>query len=212
MTTLTLLKARIADDLNRSDLTSQIAQAITDAINFWKPTRFFFNETRLATFNTTDGTSIYTSSEDADIPLFVKLDAVFINDGTHNHELQWVSPEEMEYLLDSQTSEGLPRAYTYFESSFRFYPIPDATYTVRPIGLIEKAAPASDDEASNVWMTEAFELIRCRAKLYLITHLDIDDKMTQIQLLSAAEQSALSKLRRESTKRAGGGRIVGTDF
>jgi hypothetical protein len=212
MTTLAVLKARVEDDLNRSDIDTQIGEAITDAINFWKPTRFYFNETRLATFNTADGTSIYTSSNDTDIPLFVKLDAVFINDGTNNHELQWVPPEEMEYLLDSQTSEGLPRAYTYFESSFRFYPIPDATYTVRPIGLIEKAAPASDDEASNVWMTEAFELIRCRAKLYLITHLDIDDKMTQIQLLSAAEQSALSKLRRESTKRAGGGRIVGTDF
>jgi hypothetical protein len=212
MTTLAILKARIEDDLNRSDIDTQIGEAITDAINFWKPTRFYFNETRSSTFATVASTSTYTTSEDADIPLFVKLDAVFLNDGTNNHELTWYPPEEMEYLLDSNASSTRPYAYTYFETSFRLYPVPDAVYTVRPIGLIEKAAPASDGEASNVWMTEAFELIRCRAKLYLITHLDIDDKMTQIQLLSAAEQSALSKLRRESTKRAGGGRIVGTDF
>ena len=41
---------------------------------------------------------------------------------------------------------------------------PSVHYDIQFVGGIKTAAPASDAEAGNVWMTEAYELIRCRAK------------------------------------------------
>ena len=210
MTTKTILKARIADDLARSDLTVQIGEAIDDAINHYKEKRFFWNETRLATFVTVAGTSTYTSSEDADIPLFVELDAVMLNDGTNTYNLRLVTPEEIEGLLDSSASSGRPYNYSYYEESFRLYPIPDAVYTVRPIGLIEKAGPATDGEANNVWMLNAFELIRCKAKGLLAQHVIIDTELAAIAY--AAEQVAYQMLRRKSSKKQGGSGIEATSF
>ena len=209
MTTQTLLKARIADDLIRTDLTTQIGEAITDAITHYQSERFYFNTVRTATFATTANISVYTSSEDADIPLFVEIDDVFVNDGSNERRMKWESPASMQDLLGT-TSSGVPRCYSYFEESFRVYPVPNAAYTVRPIGLIEKAAPASDGEANNVWMVEAFELIRCRAKAYLAAHVMMDIELAQV--MTVAEDAALKRLRRQTAKKDYGGMIEATAF
>ena len=74
MTTLATLKSRIADDISRSDLTTQIANSITDAITYYQNRRFFFNETRSETFDTVAAQSLYRSSDDAAIPTFARLD------------------------------------------------------------------------------------------------------------------------------------------
>lgn len=210
MTTLTLLKSRIADDLDRTDLTSQIANAISDAIEHYKNERFYFNETRSSTFATVSAQSRYTSSDDADIPLWFELDAVFINDGTRELQLEPYDVIQMEYLLgQSSPGTGVPYAYSYYDRSFWLYPVPDSSsYTVRPLGVIEKAEPASDAESNNVWMTEAFELIRCRAKLYLAGHVINDSDLAS--RMAVAEDMALRKLRRETGKRISTGRITPT--
>ncbi len=210
MTTKSLLITRIADDLARADLTSQIGNAIDDAITHYQVQRFFFNETRLATFVTVAAQSTYTSSDDADVPLFIELDAVMLNDGTNNRELEHISPAEIEWLLDSAASSGRPNRYSYYEESFRLYPVPDIVYTIRPIGLISKAGPATDDEAGNVWMTKAFELIRSRAKLLLAGHVIIDPELAG--MMSVAEQQAYDKLRRQTSKKQSGGTIEATCF
>lgn len=210
MTTKALLKTRIADDLARADISTQIGEAIDDAINHYKEKRFFFSETRLATFVTVAAQSTYTSSDDTDVPLFVELDAVMLSDGTNTRELQYISPAEIEWLLDSSASSGRPNRYSYYEQSFRFYPIPDAVYTIRPIGLIEKAGPATDDEANNVWMTKAYELIRAKAKVLLAEHVIID--MELAGLMGVAEGKAYAKLRRETSKKQSGGMIEATEF
>lgn len=200
MTDLSTLKSRIADDLSRTDLTSQIANAINDAIAHFQNTPFYFNETRSSTFATVASQSTYTSSDDADIPKFADLDVVVLEDsGGESYDLTPYDIAEMESLLDNSASTGRPYAYLYHAQSFRLYPIPDAVYTVRPIGIIEKDAPATDGESGNVWMTEAFELIRCRAKMYLAVHLLRDDALAQMMVM--AEQNALANLNRKSAAR-----------
>lgn len=206
MTTLAALKARIVDDLNRSDLTTQIADAINDAIDFYEEQRFYFNETRASTFATVSAQSTYTSSDDADIPLWVALDAVYITDSnSETYELDPIDPVIIEAYLDNSASSGRPRVYSYYEQSFRFHPIPNAVFTVRPLGVIKKAAPATDSEASNVWMVDAFELIRCRAKAYLGLHVlrnpDLVVQMVGIDGNGGAAAQAHAKLRRETKKK-----------
>lgn len=211
MSTLTVLKATIADDINRSDLTSQIAAAITNAINHYQASRFFFNESRGLTFATVAAQSRYSSSDDTDIPKFVSIDAVFLIDSSSiAHELRWRDPVEMENLLDSSASSGRPHDYTYFANGFQFYPIPDAAYTIRPVGLVKVDEPATDAEANNAWMTSAAELIRCRAKAYLAVHVLKDPDMAM--LMQLAERDALSRLRSETNKKATSNTIRATQF
>ena len=211
MTTRTVMKAKITDDIARSDVASQIAESITSAIDHYQGQRFFFTETRGSTFATVADQSRYSSSDDTDIPLFVKLDAVFLIDSSSiAHELKYKTPVEMENLLDSTAGSGRPFAYTYFANGFQLYPIPDAAYTIRPVGVIKKAEPATDAEASNVWMNEGAELIRCRAKLYLAIHVLRNDKLAVVMKL--AETEALARLRRETTKKSASGVIQATAF
>lgn len=211
MTTLAVMKARIADDLARSDLTTQIATAISDAIEFYKPQRFFFNETRSSSFVTIAATSTYTSSSDADIGLWMDLDGVYLVDSSgYMDEMERFLPTDMELLLDASAPSGEPWAYTYFEQSFRLYPIPDAVYTVRPVGLIEKAAPATDGEANNVWMVHAYQLIKAHAMADLYTNVirQNDKASGQYQ----REEMELNRLRLKTGKNQGMGRIEATEF
>lgn len=211
MTTLATLKATIADDLARTDLTSQIASAINTAIEHYQDERFYFNETRSSTFVTVAAQSTYSSSDDPDIPKFARLDMVSLEDSSsEQHNLRQYGIKEMESLLDNSAASGRPYAYLYFEESFRLYPIPDAVYTIRPIGTIQKDAPATDDETGNVWMTDAAELIRCSAKAYLAAHLLRDPELAQVMV--AAEDRALKRLRRKGGARMGTGTVTRTDF
>ena len=211
MTTLNALAAEIADDLNRSDLSSQISTAIERAIDHYRQTRFYWNETRDSTFVTVDGQARYTSSDDADIPLFFQIDEVFVNDGTRERELQLYSPARMEYLLGETTpAENVPYAYAYYDRSFWLYPVPGAVYTVRPLGAIEKASPATGTEAGNVWFVDAYELVHCRAKLYLAVHTLKDTELALT--MKAAERNALSQLTSATGKRVSTGRLTATAF
>jgi hypothetical protein len=60
--TLGDLKARIADELARADLTSQIALAISQAIEEACTHRFWFMEYAGLPLSLTAGTAIYTST------------------------------------------------------------------------------------------------------------------------------------------------------
>ena len=212
MTTLAVLKARIADDLARPDLTSQIANEISTAITFYQEERFFFAENRIETFDTISGQASYLPDDDADIPLMREIDAVFCTDsGGQQWTLDRDTPENLQALIgDAGAMTGQPYSYARFNDGFLIYPIPDGVYTILPMGHIEVAAPEDDNEAGNPWMTKAFELIRCRAKAMLYTHVLKD--MEQAQTMSSAEDAAREALRRATSAKSGAGRIVPTAF
>ena len=211
MTTLATLKSAIADDLARSDLTTQIAAAISQAIDDYKSERLFWNETRDETFTTVAAQSTYDVDDDAAIPLFLTIDAMWIEDSdSRRYALSPCDPIAMEGMLDSSAASGRPYAYSYFNQSFRFYPIPDAVFTVRPMGQIEVTAPSSDAETGNLWMTKAFELLRCAAKALLFIHTIKDPEQALAMELVAQRQ--LAKLRRETGARTATGTIVSTLF
>jgi hypothetical protein len=210
MSTLAVLKAKVANDIARSDLTSEIATAITDAISFYKVHRFYFNETRSTTFATLNGQSAYGVSDSASIPLFLELDGMFLTDSGQVYTLERRDPMELERLLDSNASSARPWSYAFYEQSYRFYPVPDAAYTIRPVGVIEKAAPASDSETGNVWMTEAMELLRCHAKADIYTN--IVRETDKAQSMMEREVMELNRLRNKTTRQAASNRIVATQF
>ena len=212
MSTLATLKSTIADDLARSDLTTQIAAAITQAIDYYKEERLFWMDTRAETFATVAAQEAYDVDDDSAIPLFIKVDAMFLedSDGISYGPLERLDPKVMERLLDDSAASGRPDSWSYYNDTFYFHPIPDAAYTVRPMGQIEVAAPASDVETANPWMTKSFELLRCAAKGYLFLHVIKAPEQAGAMVLAAGRE--LDKLRRDTSKRTADGRITATSF
>lgn len=213
MTTLSTMKSRIADELARSDLTSQIATAITDAITHYQKQRFWFNESRGITFLTVAGTSDYTSlSGDASSPADIyKIDYMkLIIGATQINTIDEECPERLEYLLGASSSRNQPYIYAYYNKTIRLYPIPSDAWTVRIGGHIKKPAPSDDDEADNVWMTDAEALIRARAKYELAVHVLKDPELAVA--MTAAVTEALDELRGTTNKQTGTGCIAPMPF
>ena len=199
MTTLSVMKARIASELRRgSTLTSQIASAITDAIEAYQIERFWFNESRDLTFSTVANTGDYTSSTVSGLANIEKIDYVFMYEGNTENELFAIDPAELESSLTNGTSTGTPGEYCWYNNTFRLYPVPSAVWTIRIGHHKLMAAPASDSEASNVWMTYAERLIRCRAKYEMALHVLRDQALAE--LMVAGIEDALATLRRRTSR------------
>ena len=196
--TLGMMKLRIKNEINRSDLDDEIANAITDAIEAYQDHRFFFNETRSFTLTLVADQDRYTSSDDADIGKVMKIDYVTIEVNSQSYICEQKPPIFFEY--QETTSSNIPFYYGWFDESLLLYPPPASAYTCR-IGCVEKiAAPASDVETSNPWMTYAERLIRSRAKAELYTHVDdIADDGKASKFMTLADE-ALAQLDSRTTR------------
>jgi hypothetical protein len=210
MTTLTRagMLIQIQADTGRSAAAQVTAMglAIDSAIRFYQPKRFWFNETRSATFNTVAGTDFYafnTATTTGAIPYeFYKIDGLWITFGTGDvEELDQADYSDFEEAADSQTTNNKPSQWAYVAKGIRFDYAPDAVYAVRIAGHYKLAAPASDAEADNPWMTEAYDLIMARTKgmLYANRWEDYVAATAQQQLealaLRALQDATVDKLR-----------------
>lgn len=213
MTTLAIMKARIADELGqRSDLTSQIAYAISDAIAAYQAERFHFTETRSISFPTVADQEFYDADDAAGIANIWTIRLVTLTVGDTITSLGYMDPADMEVLSASGTNTGQPMWYTWESNQIRLYPTPSEAWTVRVSCSASVAAPATDSEAANPWMTEAERLIRSRAKLELAVHVVRDQELAASMGEAVAE--AFRQLKDKTTKRlaAPGGRVKAMEF
>ncbi len=209
MSTLGTMKSRVADDLARSDLTSNIASSITTAIERYQSDRFWFNESRTLTFSTVAGTTEYTAltgDTDHTKNLYSIDYAMLVIDATNIDKLGFIDPARMEYLLGASSSQNQPYSYSYYDKTIRLYPIPSAVWTVRIAAHIKRDAPAADDTANNVWMTDAERLIRSRAKYELAVHVLKDPEMAIA--MTAAVTEAYDQLKGQTNKQLGTGSMA----
>lgn len=213
MSTLAIMKARIADELGqRTDLDSQIALAITDAIAAYQNERFHFTERRTITFPTVAGQEFYDDSDEAALGLIWSIRYVMLLDGDNYIPLQHMDAADMEALSVNATNTGQPSSYTWYGDQIRLYPAPDQVWTVRVGAAASVAAPATDGEADNPWMTHAERLIRSRAKLELSIH--VTHEQDTALAMGEAVKEAWRQLKDKSWKRmaAPNGRVKAMDF
>jgi hypothetical protein len=209
MTTLLDLQTRIAADLTRSDLTSQIANAVSDAVNFYARERFWFNTSRLLTFNTVPSQIAYGVNDYSVIPLLVKIDAMFVPQAQSVLPLDRYEPADFEMLNNGATGGGIPKAFTYVDQTIRLWPTPNAAFTIT-IHAHYKLPALVNPTDTNSWTTDAEELIRSHAKLLLYT--DVLSDGDGASAMAAKIPVLLSALRSESSARMSSGVIQGTEF
>jgi hypothetical protein len=208
MTTLAIMKDRIARELRRSNLTVAIAEAINTAIQAYEHERFYVNESRENTFDTEIDKMRYGVADASFIGLISKLDYVFLLIGDQPFELYPQRPRVLEDASTNDTIKGQPLEYAWYDEKLWLYPIPSGVWTVRVGAVLEQAAPATDAETGNFWMTKAERLIRSRAKQELGLHVMFDTELAQVA--GAAATEALEQLVLATTRKTktGGGRIV----
>lgn len=171
--TLGDMRTRIASELARSDLSSQISLAITDAIAIYQKERFRFSDAipnAPPTFNTVLNQWIYTTADNANISTLFDFDYVLAQIGSYLQPLERLSPERIRVYNQLGFMHGQPMWYGYEGNELLFAPIPDQAYPIT-LGIFRRvAAPANDAEIGNPWMTDAERLIRCRAKFEIAMH------------------------------------------
>lgn len=177
------MKARIALEIVRDDIATQIANAINDAISMYQADHFRFNEVDPAappTFNTVIGRATYGAADLAAIATLFRIDLLTYAQSNSTFKIYRRDPAYIKMSLQNGQIAGPPQEFAYQGNSIYIYPQPDQVYPVS-IGdaYLQFAAPASDVEANNVWMNDAEKLIRCRAKYELATHITRNIKMAK---------------------------------
>lgn len=202
------MQDRIADELARSDLTSQIKLSIQSAIDHYERQAFYFNESQF-TFSTVASQEYYGSADSSSIPLLSDILSVRI---TVNGSTYTLIERDFQYLEAISTNSGYtgdPTEFCYFAKQFRFYPIPSAARTIQVSGTL-RLSDLSATADTNAWMTDAEELIRCRAKYDLFMH--VIRSPEEALAMKQAESEAAMALRGETTQRGSSNRIRPTAF
>lgn len=211
MTTRGDLKTEILDDMERSSAADgvRVLAAISSAIKHYQPKRLFFNESRDVTFATTQGTWVYAFGSDIATE-FYKIDMAAREGSDGNWPLDLADYRAIEVMNGGSALQGVPSDWAYIDRQIVLSPIPDAAYTIRLTGHIKYPEPQADGETGNAWFTEAYELIRCRAKAYLYAHVYPDAQMATV--MRAAEMEALNSLLSATDDRVAPGYLTATEF
>lgn len=192
MATINELGNRIADDLNRTDLTTQIWAAINRAIAHYQAERTWFNET-FTTITTVSGQDAYTTADGMPTDL-LRLDNVQYTDASGNTYMldrrDWGELRERQTRPTSLT--GLPSRWAWRNQSLYLYPTPNAAYTVT-LWYVKSYAALTTGQ-SNDWTEslEAQSLIESRATWWVAHRLLKDYERAAAS--KAEEMEALQRL------------------
>lgn len=203
---------KIADQLARSDLTSQIFETVSDAIVFYQPHRFIFSEGRDTSLSTVIGQEFYGVADDVLLGpngLFA-FDYITVTIGTAQFDLPRYQPEDIELLTQSGTQMGQPQCYSYYDYQLRLYPVPSAVYPLTIAAHQRIAPPAFATTEGNPWMVDAERLIRGRAKYELA--LNYTGDLDEAQRMTAYVTEAYDELKARTNKLAGTGFVQPTQF
>lgn len=190
MTTYGVMQARIANEIARTDLTTEIKEAIQTSIAKYESTRYYFNNKVESTFSTVVDQEYYTSSALSDIPDISEILSMTVAVNGVDRPISQRDHVQIDQL-QSGAIKGIPYHYSYAQQKLRLYPIPNAVMTVT-MAYIYRFTALSLDADTNAWMTEGEELIRCCAKSELYEHVIRNPAMAdRMYARAAAAEKAL---------------------
>jgi hypothetical protein len=205
MATRTDIEAQIADDLARSDLSTQISNAVNAAIRAYRFERLGFNEAYRVT--ATASISLNTLDLSAISVRFRKVDRLRLERDAgdyldlYRRDYDWIMSRQDDRVL------AMPVEYAIYNNTIHFDSLADQSYTILIDGVKElgtgTTASFSAADAS-AWFNDARELVRHRAKREVYAHVLKD--MELASAAAAAEKDAYGILKAEL------GEVVTTGF
>lgn len=206
MATFLEMQQRIADDLDRTDLSTQIKKAINRAITFYLKEPFWFKETS-ATFSTVAGQKAYSSTDTS----ITDIGRIYLVESILNSANYEVDEKDIKWIenMNPNDARGQPTDYAWWQNKFYIYLVPDAIYTMR-VWYTKKYVDLSADADTNDWTTYAEDLIEARARWWLYDRIIMDD--TQAGKAKNAEIEALGALREVNEGYVAQGKVPPTCF
>lgn len=195
------MQNRIADEITRSDLTTQIRRAIQSALKFFSDYRFWFN-TAVATKATVAEREYYDLPND-----FENMDMLVLIDGTYRYELEKRPWQHIESEMEVTDYYALPDEYAVYDQALRLHPIPDQSYTMR-MSYLRALPDVSASADTSAWFTHGEELIRTHAKIDLFTNvIRKQEYQGEIALLQDREDMLIRNLKSKLSSRESTGRF-----
>jgi hypothetical protein len=209
--TLGDLKALIADDLNRSDLTTQIATEIDAAIACYQGRRFYFNEENSVTFSTIASREWYDDTDNSHISNLIEIDAIRVLRNGSRYTLVERDFKTIEDKAVLMVATGQPHEFAYYDQKLRLYPIPNESLACNISGVLRLAALSGDSD-SNAWTTagEARDLVRYDAESRLYRMI-VKDREAAADA-EAMRDRELLRLESETNRRLGQGKVKPTSW
>lgn len=210
MSTFTQLKSQIANDLRRTDIDSEIEDAIHEAIRAYEGDRFWFNERyRVSVTLSTSSATIALTSID---PYFREIDRVrLLLTSTEDRDLY---PRDYAWVMSRQDIQldAQPLYWAIYADTIQFDSYADQNYTLTMDGIEQFGGVTSSFSASSsdAWFGFGKDLIRSRAKLELYTHV-IKGSDRDMLTMAAAESRAYTHLKSKTNQR-GSGRVRPTQW
>jgi hypothetical protein len=198
------LVSEVVNETRRS-MSDVISNLVLDAISFYEPERFFFNEFT-STFSTSSSQDTYTSADASFIPHIMEFDTlrltVSANDTPTLSKWTWAQMEDLNY----GNSTGQPFAYAYWGQQIRFYPVPDDGYEIRFSGVVTDTSLSLSTDVNN-WTQrgKGKELIKHRTKSLLYSEYLRDD--ANAGRAAGREAQELEKLKKRGNRSQGTGEI-----
>ncbi len=198
MPTFADMRARIADEMaNDGDISaSQINYAINDAIKLYQRRPWWFN-VRMVTFTTSANGEYYVSTPPATFEDMIAVQSIVIENSGVKSPMVAVDNLEIDYSQDG-TVTGVPCNYSRTANKMRFFPIPDAAYTIY-LTFVYKLDPLVDDADENAWTDEAEELIRQSAKRRIALNYLASEEVAA--RCAALEREAYTEMMAENRRR-----------
>lgn len=197
MSTFATVKANIADDLSRSDLTTQISARMLAAVRYYANKDFWFNRGQ-STASTVAGTELYALPTDFMAPYRLQL-----ADSATKEPLIRVSNEWLDANYET-TDQARPVRWSILANQIRLRPIPDAVYTLT-LTYRKELTALSGDSDTNAWTEDAEMLIHYRTCWDIYQHIIRDQGMAQA--CKASEMEQLRCLMQRNTETVSAGRL-----
>ncbi len=154
MTTFADLKTRVADELDRQDLSTQIDRELRKAVNHYERQRWWFNEEQ-ATASTVASQANYSVPTD-----LMSLELVEITISTRRLELNEISWSRYVEDWRELTTTGQPSDWAYYADQIWLGAIPNDVYTLTL--HYTKTLGSLSDGSDNAWTNFGEDLITSR--------------------------------------------------
>ncbi|MET3560770.1 hypothetical protein ABID39_001481 [Bartonella japonica] len=188
----------------------QVQKAIFSALRFCERLPFYFNESREIVFTTLRGKNRYGGETSHFIAEAVQIVEVYLYDKHYNKfKLLQTDPIILE-SSENELNRGTPTRYAYFEQKLVLSPTPDDAYSIRLILSPMRIKEIETIQDGSIWFSEAYELIKTRAKYELYTNIIKEPQMAAAAFALFQEQ--VEALTIETSRRKNLFQIQHTDF
>lgn len=219
MTTLLDVRNRVADQLSRADLNTQIDREIQLSIIRYNRRVTWLHEVRAATLTTVAAQTWYSSVDVStgagpqdvagrtavDIADVQKID--YLRDAD-SEDLRQMHYREFERLFDTTATTGRATYFTLYAGQIGLWPAPSGVEVFTLSAVVKPVVPALATDTS-VWFDQAQELIENAAAAAVCRKFIQDGE--RAQAFFVYEEQAWQDLQAESNKKGATGRLRGHD-